>query len=770
MVIPLTAAQELIGVEGQINEVLVSNRGDAIAGAQHSDEVVALIEPLVGGTGLEVTAVKQEVLDDADSAGASFSTIFLLFAQFSVAAGVLLIFLIFVMLAAERKHELGIARAVGAQRAHVIRLFTFEGALYAVMAAAIGSVLGVAVGYGMVFILKAAFDQLAEAQGTLELAFSFSWKSVVLAFTMGMVLTFIVVVVSSWRVSRLNIVRAVRDIPEPTVKRRTWRGLALAVLLPILGVFMALGGLQSEQLGPFMLGTSLVIIGLPLLARRFGLHDRIAFTLAGAGLLAWWLMPASVLDQRLPEMEQGLEMFFLSGIMLVIGGVWVVVYNSDLLLALILALFGRVPGAPPVLKTAVSYPMKSRFRTGMTLAMFSLVVFTLVVMSFIITGIGQVFSDEEAISGGYDVRASANFLNPIEDIRAELAAPAPGQAAESGTPVSLDDFTAIGGVGIAQVEGRPTGSTADPGEFALAGADDAYLESTNYTFALRAGGYESDRAVWEALRDEPDTAVVVASVVPTRADYSAGAPDPPFKFEGFYLQDDALPDVSLSVQEPSTGTTRELRVIGVLQSTNVYAQTVVASQQTLSQLMGTPTPPQSFWFKLAEGRDPETVARALERRFLANGLQAVATGKEIQEFSATNVMVNNLLQGFMALGLVVGVAALGVIAARSVVERRQEIGVLRAIGFQRGMVRNSFLLESSFIALLGIGIGLALGFALSPQIINTMAEDFDGLELVIPWATILIVTGVAYVAALLTTILPAREAAAVTPAEALRYE
>ena len=254
MVIPLTAAQELIGVEGQINEVLVSNRGDAIAGAQHSDEVVALIEPLVGGTGLEVTAVKQEVLDDADAAGASFSTIFLLFAQFSVAAGVLLIFLIFVMLAAERKHELGIARAVGAQRAHVIRLFTFEGALYAVMAAAIGSVLGVAVGYGMVFILKAAFDQLAEAQGTLELAFSFSWKSVVLAFTMGMVLTFIVVVVSSWRVSRLNIVRAVRDIPEPTVQRRTWRGLALAVLLPILGVFMAARRAPERAAGPVHAG------------------------------------------------------------------------------------------------------------------------------------------------------------------------------------------------------------------------------------------------------------------------------------------------------------------------------------------------------------------------------------------------------------------------------------------------------------------------------------------------------------------------------------
>ena len=53
----------------------------------------------------------------------------------------------------------------------------------------------------------------------------------------------------------------------------------------------------------------------------------------------------------------------------------------------------------------------------------------------------------------------------------------------------------------------------------------------------------------------------------------------------------------------------------------------------------------------------------------------------------------------MGLGLVVGVAALGVITARSVVERRQQIGVLRAIGFQRRMVQLSFLLESSFIAL-----------------------------------------------------------------------
>jgi hypothetical protein len=43
-----------------------------------------------------------------------------------------------------------------------------------------------------------------------------------------------------------------------------------------------------------------------------------------------------------------------------------------------------------------------------------------------------------------------------------------------------------------------------------------------------------------------------------------------------------------------------------------------------------------------------------------------------------------------------------VITARSVVERRQQIGVLRAIGFRRRMVQWSFLVESSFIALTSI--------------------------------------------------------------------
>ena len=49
----------------------------------------------------------------------------------------------------------------------------------------------------------------------------------------------------------------------------------------------------------------------------------------------------------------------------------------------------------------------------------------------------------------------------------------------------------------------------------------------------------------------------------------------------------------------------------------------------------------------------------------------------------------------MGLGLFAGVAALGVIASRTVTERRQQIAMLRAIGFQSGSISLTFVLESA---------------------------------------------------------------------------
>ncbi len=117
-----------------------------------------------------------------------FSTIFITFGSFSIAAGVLLIFLLFVMLAGERKPEMGIARAVGTERIHLVEMFMFEGVLYDVAAAAIGALAGVGVAMAMVTMLQAAVEQFG-----VDLRFTVSTRSLITSYAMGVVLTFIVV-------------------------------------------------------------------------------------------------------------------------------------------------------------------------------------------------------------------------------------------------------------------------------------------------------------------------------------------------------------------------------------------------------------------------------------------------------------------------------------------------------------------------------------------------------------------------------------------------
>jgi putative ABC transport system permease protein len=758
MVMPLGDLQKHVSEEGRINEVLVTHRGPAVEGGRYTNKTVDEIQPILSSNNLEADPVKKDAVEGADQRGEIFSTLFVLFGQFSVAAGMLLIFLIFVMLAAERKHELGIARAVGMQRSHLICMFAFEGALYTMVASALGSVAGVGVGWVMVSLIGRSF---AGGDGDLRIAFATSPQNVILASCMGMVLTFAVVLVSSWRVSRLNVVRAIRDIPEPDKRGRTVWGVLVAVLLPLAGAIAFWQGLATETMAFYLGGISLVLIGAALLGRVLGLPDRVAFTASGLILLALWLTPASLTAPA--GMAKGPEMFFVSGIAIVVAGVWLVVFNADVLLWLVVAAFGRIRGLPPVLKTAVKYPTQSLFRTGMTLAMFMLVVFTLTAMNFIQAAMSAAFGDTQKLSGGYEVQASTGYATPIPDMKAAL---------EDAEGIQKGAVNAVGEVSTLPVEVKQKGKVRDPRSLYVQGVDGGYSDSVGYGFQTTAGDYGSARQVWKALQTQKDTAVISSDLAPSRnASTFDPSTQPPVKLTGFYANDENMPkDIYLRVEDPESGETRYLRVIGVLSSSAFFAGDVVTSQDTLDALADRTVPPQTYYFGLGSGVDASAAAKSLEKDFAQNGLQTQVTAQIIRDNDATRRTVFVLLGGFMGLGLVVGIAALGVIAARSVVERLQQIGMMRALGFQKGQVRLAFLIESSFITLLGKGIGVILGLGFSGTLIDNISQNIPGLEYRVPWGVLLLVVLVGYSASLLTTFVPARRASSVYPAEALRYE
>jgi putative ABC transport system permease protein len=398
----------------------------------------------------------------------------------------------------------------------------------------------------------------------------------------------------------------------------------------------------------------------------------------------------------------------------------------------------------------------------MTLAMFMLVVFTLTAMNFIQAAMGTAFGDTQELSGGFEIQGNAGYAAPIPDMEAAL---------EDAKGIDKGDVTAVGEVINLPAEVKQRGTDRDPESLNVQGVDEGYTDSVGYGFETTAKGYGSAREVWKALQTEKDTVVISSDLAPSRNSSGFANTEPPVKLTGFYADDENLPDdLYLQVKDSDTGKTRDLRVIGVLESSASFAGDVVTSQDTLDSLAGRPFAPQTYYFDLASGVDAAATAKSLEKDFARNGLQTEVTAQMIRDSDATRRIVFTLLRGFMGLGLVVGIAALGVIAARSVVERRQQIGMMRALGFQRGQVRLVFLIESSFIALLGIGVGVALALGFSGTLIDNIRQGMPGLEYQVPWSALLLVVVVGYAASLLTAYLPARQASKIYPAEALRYE
>ena len=123
---------------------------------------------------------------------------------------------------------------------------------------------------------------------------------------------------------------------------------------------------------------------------------------------------------------------------------------------------------------------------------------------------------------------------------------------------------------------------------------------------------------------------------------------------------------------------------------------------------------------------------------------------------------------YALLGLALVIAVLGIVntLALSVIERRTEIGMLRAVGMQRSQIRRTINLESTQIAVFGALIGAAVGVYLGWAFVTVLADS--GLtETTIPWGSIVVVLASSAVVGVLASLWPAHRAAKTGPLEAI---
>jgi putative ABC transport system permease protein len=411
----------------------------------------------------------------------------------------------------------------------------------------------------------------------------------------------------------------------------------------------------------------------------------------------------------------------------------------------------------PVARVSIAYPVAAKGRTATTLAMFSLVIFTLVGTVTIANTFSN-FLDVESGSGGYDILVQTNPFNPVpagtfEEAVTDLVA--------SG---EIEEPSALAGVAFGPVEAQaPTMCQA--ASYIVNGVGDDFVATQQLELSALDTGYESADQVWSALQADPSLAIVDNFSVDRTGDPTYQLDEDAFLIESIGASDTQFEPVTIRMTGVD-GQARDLTVIGVLASAPSFYGAMVNDEAAAALGYNTAN---RYFLRLPEGADARATANAIEGAFGRSGLQTSLPKEQLAESRQSINSIFYLRQGFMGLGLLIGVAALGVVTIRAVVERRQQIGVQRAIGFQRNMVQSVFLLENMFVSGLGtfIGYGLALTFAYNLYL--QVAAD-QGLAFLPPWPTLIGIGLAIFAAALFTAWFHARRSAKVVIAEALRYQ
>ena len=121
---------------------------------------------------------------------------------------------------------------------------------------------------------------------------------------------------------------------------------------------------------------------------------------------------------------------------------------------------------------------------------------------------------------------------------------------------------------------------------------------------------------------------------------------------------------------------------------------------------------------------------------------------------------------FGGISLLVGGVGIFTIMTVAVNERTSEIGVLRAVGASQKKIRDVFLLESIFLAILGALLGLSIGFAA----VYIALIFYPDMPIAIAWDYIVYAVFISLAIGLIAGLLPARAAAQLDPVEALRTD
>ena len=196
-------------------------------------------------------------------------------------------------------------------------------------------------------------------------------------------------------------------------------------------------------------------------------------------------------------------------------------------------------------------------------------------------------------------------------------------------------------------------------------------------------------------------------------------------------------------------------------------RTVIVPLRAAQSLLALPGGATQLDLTLKDAWVAQTLARALQGQFPYKIESWQESNAQLVSALNAQSISTSIIRGVVLAVVVLGIASVLVV---SVVQKGREIGILRAMGATRGQVLRVFLVQGAVVGVLGSVLGLLLAVALI-WVFTHFVRGSDGLPLfsiALPPAMALQVALIASVCGVLAAVAPARRAAALDPAQAIR--
>ena len=656
----------------------ISSYNVAVTPGADKQQVMAAISRAVPGSKVQTGKDASKEMTSSISSQLTFINYFLLaFGAIGLIVGTFIIANTFSMIVAQRIREFSLLRSLGASRGQITRSVLIE----ALIVGIVGSVIGIAAGFGLVHLLVAGLSKtgLDMPDSSIPL----TWQSMVWPLVIGIVVTLVSAWAPAWRAGSTRPVESMN---------------------------------ATTQSAPLLRRT---LIGLVVLG--------------GGAALAWWGSYADDFATRNRIIILG------------VGAVAIIVGTLAVSAALSLPLvsgIGRVLGLPwrSVGKLAATNSSRNPRRTATT-------AFALTLGLALVSSVGMI---------GASMKSTVSDLVDNE-LTADLVATPPG--ATTGSMFSL-----------------PGGVNKD-----IASVDGVTGVAPFYTLAnATLRGDDKNRGYVIFTPDNPH-GYIDLKMKEGSEDLSRGGTVIHASFAkkhglhvGHTVDIDAL-------TAASTGSTGGLisqggapadahatsTVIGIMDSK--LFPTALVSQQDIDKI----SPDKHTWRSLMttirtdHSGDDVTMQKRIKEKVKHYVIVQVQTRDEFKGQQAQ--LVNQLLAilyGLLALSVVIAIVGIINTLALSIVERRQEIGMLRAVGMVRGQVRRMITLESIQLSLYGAVIGVIIGLYIGWMFMNVMKTQ--GItQIVIPWEQIIAMLIASAVIGIIAAVWPGIRASRISPLDAI---